>query len=325
MKPAKVGVIGTGHMGTYHVRTLSEISNVELTGVVDIDSQRAETIANQYGTTPYHNYQELFDKVEGVSIAVPTKLHYQVAKDCLEAGLHVLLEKPMTQNLEEAKELFDLAVSKQRILQVGHVERFNAAVQELKNIVRNPIFIECRRLGPYSSNGRIKDSGVVLDLLIHDIDIVLSLVNSRLERINVAGASVYSEEHEDVANVQLVFANGCIGNLTASRITENKIRTLSITQPDAYIYLDYADQDLHIHRQAASKYILSREVMRYKQESFIERLFVHKDNPLKLELIHFINCFANGGRSRISPEEELNSLSVTLKVLDLIKEGKRKL
>lgn len=319
MEPVKVGVIGTGHMGTYHVRTLSEIPNVELIGVADINYQRAETIAAQYETTPYQDYRELLDKVEGVSVAVPTNLHYQVAADCLEANLHVLLEKPMAQNMEEARKLFDLAASKQRILQLGHVERFNAAVQELKNIVRDPIFIECRRLGPYSSNGRITDSGVVMDLLIHDIDIVLSLVNSKLKQINAAGASIRSSGQEDIANVQLIFANGCIGNLTASRVTENKIRTLSITQPDAYIYLDYADQDLHIHRQAASRYILSREVMRYKQESFIERLFVHKDNPLKLELIHFIKCFTNGERPRVSAEENLNSLSVTLKVLDMIK------
>jgi predicted dehydrogenase len=314
MKPLRVGVVGVGHMGEYHVRIYSELPNVELVGVVDINEERVAKIRKQYNTIPYNDYTKLFNIVDAVSIAVPTTLHYEIAKDFLLSGIHVLVEKPITSNLLHAKELINLASSRSLILQVGQVERFNAAVQELKAIIREPLLIECRRLGPLP-NGRINDTGVILDLLIHDVDVVLNLVDSEISSLSVAGSSVCTE-HEDIATVQMMFKNGCIATLTASRVTEDKIRTLSVTQKDAYIFLDYATQDLHIHRQASSKYILTKEVLRYKQESFIERLFVHKDNPLKLELIHFINCILNGTEPKVNPEEELKSLEVTLKILD---------
>ncbi|MBU2600190.1 Gfo/Idh/MocA family oxidoreductase [bacterium] len=312
MEKINVGVIGTGHMGEYHVRTYSEIPNVNLIGVVDPDEERVNKIAKRYNVQAYTNYRKILDQVEAVTIAVPTYLHYEVAKEFLKAKVHVLLEKPMTEDLSQAQELTDLAISKKVILKVGHVERFNAAVGELKNIVTNPIFIECRRLGPY--NGRINDTGVVLDLVIHDVDIVLNLVNSPVKNINVAAQSVVSS-YEDIANIQMVFENGCIANITASRVTENKIRTLAITQKEAYIYLDYANQDLHIHRQASSKYILSREMLRYKQESFIERLFVHRDNPLKLELKDFIECILTKNQSFEELQDNLKSLEITLEIL----------
>ncbi|MEW6096109.1 MAG: Gfo/Idh/MocA family oxidoreductase [bacterium] len=315
-KSLKVGVVGTGHMGSYHVRLYSELLNVDLVGIVDINEKQVSRLASQYNTTSFTDYTKLYDKVEAVSIAVPTSAHYRIGKDFLEAGIHVLIEKPITNKLEEAKELIELAKEKGLILQVGHVERFNAAVQELKKIVKDPLFIECRRLGPY--NRRINDTGVVLDLLIHDIDIVLGLVDSQIKEINVAAKSIYSE-YEDIANVQLIFDNGCIANLTASRVTEDKIRTLAITQPDAYVALDYAEQELHIYRQGTSEYIISREAVGYKQESFIERIFVHKDNPLKLELLHFVNCVSNKTSPLTSLEEELKALAVTLQIQDKLK------
>jgi predicted dehydrogenase len=316
MRKIKVGVVGTGHMGEYHVRTYSEIIEAELVGIVDIDKERVDLIAQRYNTKGFTDYREILDKVEAVTISVPTSLHYEITKDFIEAGIHVLIEKPMAEDLTQARKLVELAISKGIVLKVGHVERFNAAVQELKNIVSNPIFIESRRLGPY--DGRIDDSGVVLDLLIHDIDIVLALVNSPVKEINVASRSIISS-HEDIANVQMIFESGCIANITASRITENKIRTLAITQKDAYIYLDYANQDLHIHRQASSKYILSKEILRYKQESFIERLFIHKDNPLKLELKDFIESIFRQEKSWNHLEENLKSLEITLNILEKIK------
>jgi len=315
-KSLKVGVVGTGHMGNYHVRIYSELLNVDLVAIADINEKQASMVASQYNTTFFTDYTKLYDKIEAVSIAVPTSAHYQIGKDFLEAGIHVLIEKPITNNLEEANELIELAKEKGLILQVGHVERFNAAVQELKKVVKDPLFIECRRLGPY--NRRINDTGVVLDLLIHDVDIVLGLVNSPIKEINVAAESVYSE-YEDIANVQLIFDNGCIANLTASRVTEDKIRTLAITQPDAYITLDYAEQELYIYRQGTSKYIIRREAVGYKQESFIERIFVHKENPLKLELAHFVDCVSNKTSPLRSLEEELKALEVTLQIQNKLK------
>ncbi len=315
-KSLRVGVVGAGHMGSYHVRLYSELLNVELIGIADINEKQVNKIASQYHTVPYTDYTKLYDKVEAVSIAVPTSAHYRVGRDFLEAGIHVLIEKPITNNLEEAQELIKLAQEKGLILQVGHVERFNAAVLELKKIVKDPIFIECRRFGPY--NRRINDTGVVLDLLIHDVDIVLGLVDSPLKEINVAAKSIYSE-YEDIANVQLIFDNGCIASLTASRVTEDKIRTLAVTQQNAYIVLDYAEQDLHIYRQGTSEYIISREAIGYKQESFIERIFVHKDNPLKLQLVHFVDCVSKKITPMTSLEAELKALAVTLQIQGKLK------
>jgi predicted dehydrogenase len=313
MNTIRAGVVGVGQMGQYHVGVYAELFDVELVGVVDVHAGRVKEIARKYNTTAYTDYRMLLDKVDVVSIAVPTSLHYAIAKDFLHAGVHVLLEKPMTHSLEEARALFCCAEANGVILHIGHVERFNGAVQELKNIVKDPIFIESHRLGPFVP--RIQDDGVILDLMIHDIDIILNLVDAKIRTMNVMGASVFSHR-EDIANVQILFDNGCIANITASRATQEKIRTLAITQRDAYILLNYTDQDIRIHRQASSEHILTRERLRYKQESFIERIFVHKDNPLKLEINHLINCAMNGGRRVISVEDELYSLQVALAIVE---------
>lgn len=317
MRNIKAGVVGVGHMGEYHVGVYSELFNVDLVGVVDIDEERARAVAAKYNTKYYVDYHELFDKIECVSIAVPTSLHYKVAKDFLKNKINVLLEKPICHSMDEARELFQIAAQSGVALQIGHVERFNGAVQELKKIVKNPLLIECRRLGPFVP--RIKDDGVILDVMIHDIDIVLGLVPSKVQKINALGASVFSEL-EDLANVQLYFENGCIANITASRATQHKVRTLAITQSDAYILLDYTDQDIHIFRQSSSEHLLTKEQLRYKQEAFIERVFVHKDNPLKLEIKNMIECSLNGAPHNLSDEIELYSLEIALKIVESFKE-----
>jgi len=318
MEKTRVGVVGVGHMGDFHARVYREIPYVDLVAVVDVSVDRAREVAEKYHTTPFTDYRDIYGLVDAVSICVPTSLHYTVTADFLAQKKDILLEKPMTTSIEEAEDLISLARDAGVLLQVGHVERFNAAVCELKNVVQNPIFIESKRLGPKTP--RIDDAGVILDLAIHDIDIVLSLVKSEIKRINVAASSVYSGQ-EDIANIQMEFENGCIAVITASRVTEEKIRTLAITQEDAYIFLDYADQELHIHRRASSDYFTSQEVLRYKQESFIERIFVHKDNPLKLELAYFIDAI-NNGTPPSSPREDLRSLKTTLDILKMITTNK---
>ena len=316
MKKVKAGVIGVGHMGRYHVGVYSEIPNVKLVGVSDLNEIKGNEIAEKYNTTFYKDYKELFGKVDVVSIAVPTSQHYKTTKDFLTAGIHVLVEKTMTKRLKKAKGLFLIVERKGLTLHVGHVERFNGAVHELKKVVDSPLFIECRRLGPYDS--RIQDDGVVMDLMIHDIDIILSLVNSKVKRLNVVGNSIFSDK-DDLCNVQMEFENGCIANITASRVTQHKIRTLAITQKDKYIFLDYSNQDIHIHRQASSEHFLTRQELRYKQESFTERIFVHRDNPLKLELNHLIDCATNGVVRMVPVDEEIYSLQIALEVLDRFK------
>ncbi len=251
-----------------------------------------------------------------MTVAVPTGKHYEVAKEFLSAGVHVLLEKPITPTLKEAKELYSIAKKKKVILQVGHVERFNGAVQEVKKIIKNPLLVETRRIGPFVQ--RVQDDGVVLDLMIHDIDIVLNLVDSEIVTVNAVGGSVFTKTG-DYANVQIQFKNGCVASLIASRVSQEKVRTLAVSQKDAYISLDYGAQELHVHRQASSQYFLSKEELKYKQESMIERVFVHKDNPLKLEVKHFLDCAMKRAERSVSPESDLRSLEVALKVQEILK------
>ena len=300
----------------YHVGILSELPEVELTTVVDIDSKSRKVIEENYGTPSFENYKDIYSKVDAAVVAVPTGLHFTIAKDLLNAGIHVLLEKPCANNLDHARELFQIAEDKALILHVGHVERFNGAVQELHKIVDSPIFVECRRMGPFTD--RIKDDGVVLDIMIHDIDIILNLIQSRVTKTFVLGSSIFSAK-DDLVNAQLKFENGCIANIVASRASQNQIRTLSVTQKDSFVVLDYTDQEIYVHRQSSSEHKLSKDSLRYKQESLVERIFVHKDNPLKLELKHFLDCVTNGSPRKVAIDNELYSLEVALNILSQFK------
>ncbi|MDH5509695.1 MAG: Gfo/Idh/MocA family oxidoreductase [Nitrospinota bacterium] len=310
------GVIGVGHMGQYHVAAYEEIPGVTLVGVSDSDKERGEAVAAKYRTRYYPDFRELLEKVDVLSIAVPTKKHYEIALTCLEAGKHCLVEKPVCDTVEKAEKLFEMAARKKVALHVGHVERFNGAVQELRKVVRDPILIESRRLGPFEP--RVKEDGVVLDLMIHDIDIIMNIVNSPVATLNVIGSSVMSEK-EDVVNVQMQFESGCMASIIASRATQEKIRTLAITQRSEYVVLDYTSQDILVHRRASSQHELTHHELKYRQESMIERIFVHRDNPLKLELKHLIGCGTNGDQRIISVENELQSLKVALQVLGKLK------
>ncbi|HET8577300.1 MAG TPA: Gfo/Idh/MocA family oxidoreductase [Methylomirabilota bacterium] len=315
-------VVGAGHMGQYHVLALAEIWGVDLVGVVDSDLERARQVAAPYGVRAFHDHRELVGQVDFVTVAVPTGRHFEVARDLLETGIHVLVEKPMSSSLEEAKELFRLARQHNRVLHVGHVERFNGAVQELRKIVERPILIESRRLGPFVP--RVQNDSVVMDLMIHDIDIVLGLVDSEPRKMTAVGASVHSRV-TDVATVQIVFDSGAMATITASRATEEKIRTLAITQPDAYIVLDYGTQDIQIHRRADQEYTLNRESIRYRQASFVEHLLVHKDNPLKLEIRHLVGAVRSAqasGQVELPEAEDLRSLAVALEIERMIREGR---
>ena len=312
MSKIRAGVIGVGRMGTYHVGILSELDKVELSAVVDIDSKSRQVIEKNYETLGFDNYRDIYDKVDVAVVAVPTGMHYPIAKDLLNAGIHVLLEKPCANKLDHARELFQIAEDKNLTLHIGHVERFNGAVQELHKIVESPIFVECKRMGPFSN--RIKDDGVVLDIMIHDIDIILNLIKSKVVKVHVLGSSVFSDK-DDLVNAQLKFENGCIANIIASRASQNQVRTLSVTQKDSFVVLDYTDQEIYVHRKSSSEHKLSKDSLRYKQESLVERIFVHKDNPLKLELQHFLDCATNGSPRKVAIDNELYSLKIALDIL----------
>jgi predicted dehydrogenase len=318
----RAGVVGAGHMGNYHILVCAEMWDVDLVGIVDTDMARASRVAAEYGTRVFRDHREMAAHVDVATVAVPTERHFGIARDLLEAGVHVLVEKPMTPSLEEAKDLFRVARQVNRVLHVGHVERFNGAVQELKKIVEQPILIESRRLGPFVS--RVQNDSVVMDLMIHDVDIVLGLVDSEPRKVTAVGSRVHSAS-TDVATVQILFESGAMATITASRATEEKIRTLAITQPGAYILLDYANQDIEIHRRAAQEYELNRQSIRYRQASFVERLFVHKDNPLKLEIRHLIGAARaaqDTGQADLAEAEDLRSLGVALEIERMIHEGR---
>ena len=252
-------------------------------------------------------------------MAVPTVHHYEVAKKALSTGKHVLVEKPITETVAQARELVDLADSNGLILQVGHIERFNGAVLELNKIVTEPLFIESRRLAPF--NPRISDVGVVLDLMIHDLDIVVNLVKSEVTDVHARGLTAFSG-HEDIAAATLQFENGCVAVLNASRATQSKVRTLTISEQNAYIVLDFTTQDIDIHRQAASNYLMTRGELKYKQESFVEKIFVHKDNPLRQEHLHFVSCIRGEAEPIVKGESDIRTLQIAGDLLAQVRESK---
>ena len=316
-------MVGAGHMGQYHILALAELWDVELVAICDADAGRAEQIAAQYGTRAVATHRELAELVDIATVAVPTERHFEVARDLLEAGVHVLVEKPMTPTLEEAKELFRLARQRARVLHVGHVERFNGAVQELRKIVEQPSPHRVATARPLRAAGaeRLGRDGP------HD--------PRHRHRAGPRGQRAAPDEPPSGARstrarptsptCRSSSTPGAMATITASRATEEKIRTLSITQPDAYIVLNYADQDIQIHRRAAQEYTLNRESIRYRQASFVERLFVHKDNPLKLEIRHLISAARAAkatGQVELPETEDLRSLAVALEIERMIREGR---
>lgn len=317
----KMGLIGLGRMGQYHLNLYDEITEVELKAICDVDKDVVDRLAQKNNVKGTCNYSELLEDVDAVTIAAPTKYHYKIAKECLEAGKHVLVEKPITTDLSQAEELFAIAEKNNVILNIGHVERFNGAVQELKNIVDNPHLIESRRVGPFVE--RMKNDSIVLDLMIHDIDIILNMVNQDVVDVKATGSAVYSDL-PDFASVELVFENNAVANIIVSRITQKKDRTMSISQEDAFINLDYTSQDINIYRKGQSQHIFGNKELKYKNEYILERLFVYKDNPLKLEIKHFIDCVRGCNERMVSVKHELMSLKIALKVDELLKDKSKK-
>ncbi len=312
----KIGVVGVGRMGTYHANVLSTMNQViDFTGIYDIDESRSHYIAEKYATYTFSSMGDLLDEVDAVCIAVPTKLHYEVAKKALEADVHTLVEKPISRTIQEASDLVKTAKQRNLMFQVGHVERFKGAVVELRKIVENPYLVEARRLSPWIEKDW--DTGVVLDLMIHDIDIVLSLIRSEVRAIDGMGKRLKSD-FEDIASAILQFENGAIANITSSRLSETRIRTMSVSQDKAFITLDFESQDIDIYRGASASFFVSQSEITYKQESFVERVKVQKENALKEELLHFIDCILGRKSPIVTGEEDIKTLDITLKIINKI-------
>lgn len=316
----KIGVAGTGHMGKYHINVLGTVPNVEFVSICDVNEEAVKKLSQDYGVKGYTDYSKFLSSVDAVVIAVPTFLHNKFASAALEAGKHVLLEKPMTKTVYFAEKLVNLAEKKNLFLQVGHIERFNAAVQELRNIVKKPYLIQAQRMGPRS---RIRDCGVVLDLMIHDIDIVMGIAGSKPVDVVAHGQKVYTG-FEDVANASIFFENGAVANITASRVSEIKMRNLAISQEGSYVFLNYDSQEITITRQPQSEYSVNKQEIKYKQENIVEKVFVHKDNALRLEQMHFVDCILNDREPIRKSEDDLVALKLAKEIMDKIYTGWKK-
>lgn len=316
MKKLRVGVIGVGYLGNFHAEKYANMDKVDLVGVADTDVLKAESIAAKYHTKAYPDYQDLFGKVDAVSIVVPTPFHFTVAKAFLKNDVDVLIEKPMTTTLEEADALIQFSESKGLIIQVGHLERFNPAVVALQDIVNKPMFIESHRLSVYKD--RSTDVSVVLDLMIHDIDIILNFVRSDVSEIRAAGVSVISD-HVDIANARLEFSSGCIANVTASRISTKNERKIRLFQKDAYVSVDFTRQEITVVEQNSASDRGLIPGMEIKQLSF------KKGDALEDELKSFVKAVQKREKPEVTGQMGRDALKIALSIMEQIKNANSRL
>lgn len=304
MKKTRVGVVGVGYLGRIHAEKYAAIEDADLVGVADLDVEKAHEVAAAAGTTAYSSYRDLLGRVDAVSVATPTESHCKIGVDMLEQGVDVLIEKPIAMDLDEAERLIDAADSNGRILQVGHLERFNAAVVALNGRLSDPVFIESFRLSPFPN--RSTDVDVILDLMIHDIDIILNLVNSDVERIDAVGIPVISNK-VDIANARITFVNGCVANVTASRVSKDRVRKINLFEHDACISIDYAAQNIEIARLVQAEdggvnALVDEEIGIDKRDSLME------------EIRHFLECSSTGATPLVSGADGKKALEVAQRI-----------
>jgi predicted dehydrogenase len=298
MNKLRVGVVGVGHIGSNHARLYAEMPTAEFAGLYDVDLAKANAIARKYRTTAGQSLEEFTAMVDAASVATPTNTHYEIARHLLARGKHLLIEKPITDNTANATELAELAAQNGLVLQVGHVERFNPILSALEKRLTHPRFIEAHRLSPYPE--RSTDIGVVLDLMIHDLEIILHLVRSPVQSIDAVGVPVLNPG-EDIANARLRFENGCVANVTSSRISPERMRKIRVFQEDAYLSLDYEKQSGEIYRREAGK------IIRNKVE-------VAREEPLKSQLASFIECASTGRAPRVSGLQATAALELAVEI-----------
>lgn len=306
-KKIRMGVIGVGYLGRFHAEKYAAMDDVDLVGVIDTDLGRAREIAATTGCRAYGALKELTAAVDAVSIVVPTSHHFQIARDCLEQGIDVLIEKPMTATLEEADALCALAETCQRIVQVGHIERFNPAMLAMEQYLTTPVFIEAHRLHPFNPRGA--DVDVVLDLMIHDIDLVLSMVDSPLATMHAVGLPVVTDT-ADIANVRLIFENGCTANLTVSRISQTQVRKMRVFQPDSYVSVDFAAKAVTRIRHREKRDADGRPREEIQQYSFADK------DALETELKAFVLNIRQRTRPRVDARDGRRALRVALMVME---------
>jgi len=287
-----------GHIGSNHARLYSELPSVEFTSIYDLDAIRANTIGKKYDLIPAKSLEQFAEMIDAASIATPTSTHHKVAHALLSRGKHLLIEKPITENTRDASELAELAARERLVLQVGHVERFNPVLSALEARLTHPRFIEAHRLSPYPE--RSTDIGVVLDLMIHDLEIILHLVRSPVQSIDAVGVPVLSKG-EDIANARLRFESGCIANITSSRISPERMRKIRVFQEDAYLSLDYQSQSGEIYRRVDGR--ITRD-----------KVAVEREEPLKRQLMSFAECARTGNAPRVSGFQATAALELAVEI-----------
>lgn len=313
MRQLRAGVVGAGHLGYHHARIYHALEGVTLAGVVDTDPEKRARIATDFGVPVFESLQELLAAgVDAVSVVTPTVAHHDVTLPLLDAGVHVLVEKPIATNLSEAHAMAAKARATGRILQVGHIERFNGAVMALFGAIKAPRFIECHRLSPYPM--RSSDISVVHDLMIHDLDILLALDRSPVVSLDAVGVPVFSAQ-EDIANVRIRFESGCVANLTASRVSLEKMRKIRIFEANAYVSTDYSAQEVVVYRKKPGALDRSNPMEHIE----IEPLEVQKEEPLKAELAHFVDCVRQGTAPAVSAEDGIRALELAEQITAFIR------
>ena len=309
----KICVIGVGHLGQYHVQKYKVHPMVELLGVVDTNYDRAREIGDKYGVRAYNTYEKILPMADAVSLAVPTESHFEVAKDILSEGKHLLIEKPITYQMGPADTLIKMAEEKDLILQVGLVERFNPAVVKMESFLNRPLFIESHRMNNFTLRGT--DVDVVLDLMIHDLDIILHIARSEVKDIHAVGMSVITGK-TDVANARLVFENGIVANLTASRVSDRVTRKIRVFQPDAYLLADCHKREFYMTRKDDSV----KDSPKTLNLQSVKEVFPNSD-PLADQIGYFVNSVINGAKPAMTERDERKALKVALNIIDLIRKG----
>jgi predicted dehydrogenase len=319
--PVKVGVIGIGNMGQHHARVLSRLKDVQLVGISDVNVERGIETASTYQVNYFEDYQKLLQHVDAVCVAVPTRLHHSVGMHCLKAGVHVLIEKPIAASIAEAESLVNAAANFNCILQVGHIERFNPAFKELHNVLKTEevLAIEARRMSPYSQ--RANDVSVVLDLMIHDIDLILELANSPLIKLTASGSKGAASTYLDYVTATLGFANGIVATVTASKVTHRKIRTISAHCRNSLTEADFLNNKIEIHRQTTENCMAAYGQVMYRQDGLIEQVYTSNTEPLHAELEHFVNCVRGGEQPSVGGEQALKALRLASVIDQMALEG----
>lgn len=319
--PIRVGVIGVGNMGQHHTRVLSLLKDVELIGIADINMERGIDTASKYRIRYFEDYRELLPYVDAVCIAVPTRLHHEVGLTCLAAGVHVLIEKPIAASISEAEFLVNAAAEHNCILQVGHIERFNPAFQELSKVLQTEelLALEAHRMSPYSD--RANDVSVVLDLMIHDIDLLLELATAPVVKLTASGSRAADSGYLDYVTATLGFANGIVATLTSSKVTHRKLRRIAAHCKNSLTEADFLNNEIQIHRRTTESCMAAHGQVLYRQDGLIEKVYTSNIEPLHAELEHFVQCVRGGHQPSVGGVQALKALRLASLIEQMALDG----